>query len=267
MAPNRCYRWSLVRRSLWVNSLSNHVPNQTPIKDNAVHFPQDLRSEVTSMSRSITAILAFAFPTVVGVIIFASAGRYDLPFIWAILGLLAAFYLAMAVVADPAMLRERLAPGRGNQDRLTRVLGAGMLVGHWVLAGLDVGRYQWSLVPWQIQAAGVLGYAGALSVLFWAVQANPFYSSVVRVQIERAHHTVEAGPYRFVRHPGYAATLFAMLSGGVALGSWLAMLPILVFFGLFVRRTLLEDRLLLQKLDGYAAYAQRVRYRIVVGVF
>jgi protein-S-isoprenylcysteine O-methyltransferase Ste14 len=53
----------------------------------------------------------------------------------------------------------------------------------------------------------------------------------------------------------------------VALGSWLAMLPMLVFFGLFVRRTLLEDRLLQQELEGYAEYAQKVRYRLIVGLF
>ena len=219
------------------------------------------------MSRFTTAILPLAIPAAVGVIIFASAGRWDLPFVWAILGTLASFYLALAAFADPGMMRERLAPGPGNQDQLTRFLGAGMLVGHWVLAGLDVGRFQWSLVPWQIQVAGVVGYVAALGVLFWAMHANPFYSSVVRVQTDRGHHTVAAGPYRFVRHPGYAATLFAMLSGGVALGSWLAMLPMLVFFGLFVRRTFLEDRLLQQELEGYAEYAQKVRYRLVVGLF
>lgn len=212
------------------------------------------------MYRSTTAVLSLALPAGAGAIIFASAGRWDLPFVWAILGLLAAF-------AGPGLLRERLAPGPGNQDRLTRLLGAGMLVGHWLLVGLDVGRFQWSLVPWQFQIAGVVGYAVALGVLFWAMHANPFYSSVVRLQTERGHHTVVAGPYRVVRHPGYAATLFAMLSGGVALGSWLAMLPILVFFSLFIRRTLLEDRLLRQELGGYAGYAQKVRYRLVVGLF
>jgi protein-S-isoprenylcysteine O-methyltransferase Ste14 len=187
--------------------------------------------------------------------------------VWAILGLLAAFYLALALFADAGMMRERVAPGPGSKDQLTRVLGAAMLVAHWVLAGLDVGRFQWSPVPWQLQLAGVVGYAGALGALFWAMKTNPFYSSVVRVQTERGHHTVATGPYRFVRHPGYAATLVAMLTGGVALGSWLAMLPLVVFFGLFVRRTLLEDRLLHDELEGYAEYAQEVRYRLVVGLF
>jgi len=99
------------------------------------------------------------------------------------------------------------------------------------------------------------------------MRANRFYSSVVRVQTDRGHHTVADGPYRFVRHPGYTATLFAMLSGGVALGSWLAMLPILGFAATFVRRTLLEDRLLQMELPGYAAYAQRVRSRLIPGLF
>ena len=219
------------------------------------------------MSRFTTVLLPLAVPTAVGVIIFASAGRWDLPFVWVILGALAAFYLTLAAFADPDMMRERLAPGPGNQDQLTRLLGVAMLVGHWVLAGLDAGRFQWSLAPWQVQVAGVVGYGAALGMLFWAMHANPFYSSVVRVQSDRGHHIVAAGPYRFVRHPGYAATLFALLSGGVALGSWLAMLPVLVFFGLFVRRTFLEDRLLQQELEGYAEYAQKVRYRFIVGLF
>jgi protein-S-isoprenylcysteine O-methyltransferase Ste14 len=58
-----------------------------------------------------------------------------------------------------------------------------------------------------------------------------------------------------------------MFSGGVALGSWLAMLPVLGFAALFVRRTLLEDRLLHRELAGYSKYAEKVRYRLVSGIF
>jgi protein-S-isoprenylcysteine O-methyltransferase Ste14 len=219
------------------------------------------------MSRLATAFRSLAAPAVIAVIIFVSAGRWDLPFVWAVLGELAAFYLFLAAFTDPEMLRERQAPGPGNQDRLTRFLGGPLLLGHWVLAGLDVGRFHWSPVPWEVQVAGLVGYAAALGVNFWAMRANRFYSSVVRVQTDRGHHTVADGPYRFVRHPGYTATLFAMLSGGVALGSWLAMLPILGFAATFVRRTLLEDRLLQLELPGYAAYAQRVRSRLIPGLF
>ena len=136
-----------------------------------------------------------------------------------------------------------------------------------MLVGLDVGRFHWDGVPYVVQVAGVVGYAAALCVVFWAMRANPFYSSVVRVQTERGHHAVAEGPYRFVRHPGYAGTLFAFLSGGVALGSLFAMLPLLVLFGSFIRRTFVEDRLLQQELPGYAEYARKVRYRLVAGLF
>ena len=49
--------------------------------------------------------------------------------------------------------------------------------------------------------------------------------------------------------------------------SIMTMLPLVVFAGLFVRRTLLEDRLLKNELEGYAEYAQKVPYRFIAGLF
>ena len=219
------------------------------------------------MFRIASSVASLAFPLVVGVVVFVSAGRWDLPYVWAVLGILALFCLALAATADRGLLRERVKPGPGSQDRLTRPLGLPLLLAHWIVAGLDVGRFHWSPIPWPMQAAGVAGYAAAMVVLFGAMRANPFYSSVVRLQADRGQHAVAAGPYRWVRHPGYAASLFGLFSGGLALGSWLATLPALGFAALFVRRTLVEDRLLEQGLPGYAEYAGRVRYRLIPGVF
>lgn len=219
------------------------------------------------MSRFATLSVSLAMPALAGAVVFASAGRIDLPFVWGVLAVLAVFCVAFAATADRGLVRERVKPGAGNRDRLTRPLGTALILAHWVLAGLDAGRWQWGLVPWEVQAAGLLGYAASLVLVFWAVSSNPFYSSVVRVQADRGHHAVTAGPYRFVRHPGYTGTLSGMICGGLALGSWLAMLPIVAGVLLFVRRTLLEDRMLRDELPGYAEYASRVRYRLVVGVF
>ena len=204
---------------------------------------------------------------VVGGIIFTSAGRWNLPFVWAILGLLCGFYCLMTLMTDPEMVKERNSPGSGNVDRLTRPLSGLLLIGHWIIAGLDIGRFHWSPVPWSVQVGGVFGYAAALTVNLWAMRVNTFYSSVVRVQSDRGHRVIEAGPYRFVRHPGYLATLLAMLSGGIALGSWVAMIPILGFAAIFIRRTILEDQMLRDELPDYAGYAQRVRWRLVPGIF
>ena len=73
--------------------------------------------------------------------------------------------------------------------------------------------------------------------------------------------------YRLVRHPGYSGGLLLLLSGGFALGSWIAMAPILIMAPLLVRRTLIEERMLARALPGYAYYMRRVRSRIVPGVW
>lgn len=209
---------------------------------------------------------AVVFAAVVGGLVFAAAGRLDLPFVWGLLGVLVGFYVVLALTADADLMRERVAPGGANRDRLTRPLAALFLGSHWVLAGLDA-RFGWSPIPWELQAAGLAGYAAALCVNLWAVRANRFYSSAVRVQADRGQQVADAGPYRFVRHPGYTATICATLAGGLALGSWLALVPALGFVALFVRRTVLEDRMLTAELPGYADYARRVRRRLVPGVF
>jgi protein-S-isoprenylcysteine O-methyltransferase Ste14 len=206
-------------------------------------------------------------PLLVGGIIFLAAGRVDLPMVWGVLGIVTVFAALMLARMDPGLVRERLRPGPGNRDRLTRPLGVALLLAHWVVAGLDVGRFHWSPIPWELQLVGLVGYAVAMAGVLWAIWVNPFYSSVVRLQADRGQRPVTAGPYRFVRHPGYTGTVLAMAFGGLALGSWVGMLPVVGGVALFIRRTLVEDRMLRQELAGYADYAQRVRYRLVAGVF
>lgn len=210
---------------------------------------------------------AILFPAIAGGVIVVASGRIDLPAVWGVLALLAAFMVGMAITADAGMIRERVRPGPGNQDRMTQPASAILLFAHWIVAGLDVGRFHWSPVPLAVQVAGLLGYAACLVVLLWCLRVNRFYSSVVRVQSDRGHEPITVGPYAIVRHPGYAASIVAALCGGVALGSWLAMVPVVLFIALFVRRTLLEDGMLVRELPGYADYAKKVRYRLMPGVF
>jgi protein-S-isoprenylcysteine O-methyltransferase Ste14 len=220
------------------------------------------------MSTRLTfALRSLAIPIVIGAIVFSAAGGWDFPFVWALLSVMVVFYFTLAIVGDAGMAQERQAPGPGNQDRLTQPIAAVLMLAHWIVAGLDIGRFHWSPTPWGVQLGGLLLFSTALCVNFWALLANKFYSSVVRVQSERGQTVIDTGPYRIVRHPGYAATLVAMFAGGVTLGSWVAMIPVLGFAALFLRRTLLEDNLLKRELPGYLDYAQRVRYRLVPGVF
>ena len=90
---------------------------------------------------------------------------------------------------------------------------------------------------------------------------------MVRIQTDRGHHVIQHGPYRFVRHPGYVGGMALALSSAVALGSLWALIPAGVAASLFVVRTALEDATLQRELPGYAEYAQKVRYRLLPGVY
>lgn len=218
------------------------------------------------MFRVKVVLLSLLMPALVGAVVFGAAGRWNLPGAWAVLAALAVFCPALAAFIDRDLVRERTTPGAGERDRLTRPLGTALLFTHWLLAGLDA-RYEWSAVPPVLQAAGAVGYAASLALMFWTVRVNRFYSSAVRVQADRGHAVVDAGPYRLVRHPGYLFTLAGALAAGLALGSWVAFVPLAGCVALFVRRTLIEDAMLRRDLPGYAEYARRVRSRLVAGVF
>jgi len=90
---------------------------------------------------------------------------------------------------------------------------------------------------------------------------------MVRLQSDRGHSVISSGPYRWVRHPGYAGALLAYLFVPVLLDSLWAFIPTMITVGLYVVRTALEDRFLQQNLDGYRDYATRVRYRLLPGVW
>lgn len=109
----------------------------------------------------------------------------------------------------------------------------------------------------------VLGYAFSS----WALIVNRFFSGTVRIQTERGHHVVTDGPYRIIRHPGYAGGLLGFVMIPLLLDSVWAFIPIIVLTGVLILRTALEDKTLQKELPGYAEYAQRTRYRLIPGIW
>jgi len=89
----------------------------------------------------------------------------------------------------------------------------------------------------------------------------------VRIQSERGHAVQSGGPYAVMRHPGYAGAALYDLAMPLMLGSWWGLVPALATVAVVVARTVLEDRKLQAELDGYADYAQRVRYRLLPGLW
>jgi protein-S-isoprenylcysteine O-methyltransferase Ste14 len=101
----------------------------------------------------------------------------------------------------------------------------------------------------------------------YALIENRFFSGVVRIQTDRGHQVVSSGPYRWIRHPGYAGALLTYLATPFFLDSFWAFLPTMFITLGMVIRTSLEDQVLQEELEGYREYTCRVRYRLLPGVW
>jgi protein-S-isoprenylcysteine O-methyltransferase Ste14 len=207
------------------------------------------------------------FPVLVAIVLFAAAGRLDLPLYWVYVAILTLLSLAGLFVIDEDLARERMRPG-GKPPPWSLRLAFLMCLVHWALAGLDRGRFHWSdRVPPALRLAAVAAFALGLALTLWAMHVNPFFSSAIRIQSERGQTVVEAGPYRWVRRPGYSGAIPAMAASGLVLCSWLAAGLGLLGALWLLRRTIVEDGMLKTGLPGYAEYARRVRWRLLPGVW
>ena len=208
------------------------------------------------------------FLILAAVALFAAAGTIAILGFWLYLAILAAIIVVSLLALDPGLLRERMRPG-GQRPPLALRLFTIVMFLHWIVAGLDRGRFHWSDgVPSWIQALGLIALAAGYVLCFWAMAVNRFFSSVVRIQSDRGQHVVASGPYAYVRHPGYLAGIVIILASGLALGSWLAALLVIASsLPFLLYRAISEDRVLQAELPGYADYARRVRWRLVPGIW
>jgi protein-S-isoprenylcysteine O-methyltransferase Ste14 len=213
-------------------------------------------------------VQSVAYFVLAAVALFASAGTIAIATYWVYLVIFATVFVASLLWLDPNLARERMRPG-GTRPPLALQLISVVLIAHWIIAGLDRGRFHWSdtVPPW-LQWLSLIALAVSYALCLWAMRMNRFFSSVIRIQNDRGQVVITTGPYAYIRHPGYLAGVFVMLASGLALDSWLAtaFLAICTLPFLF-RRVVTEDRVLLTQLSGYRDYAARVRWRLLPGVW
>ena len=239
-----------------------------------VRFPSSPLGQIAREREvmSIKTVVRFALSFLYGpIVLFSSAGRLDWPQAWAfiiILTLLGIVGLSIIHFKQPDLIAERKkflkAEGIKKWDKiLAPMVGIIGPLSIWIIAGLDE-RFDWSQrLPLAAEIAAFVLTAGGYAMAVWAMSVNKFFSSVVRIQKERGHTVVSAGPYKFVRHPGYAGAIIAHISTAVLLGSVWALIPAFVVTGLLVTRTILEERTLKAELAGYSDYARKIRYRLI----
>lgn len=217
-------------------------------------------------SPGLSTAVSISIPLIITAIcLFASAGRFDWPGAWALLILSLLSGLAMTLGRDRELSAERRNVKEGKSwDKLlvaiTVLLGP---MATWITAGLDQ-RFAWTgQLPGYVLPAGATAAALASALIAAAMRANRFFSSVVRIQKDRGHTVVDRGPYAFIRHPGYAGMLVFTLATPFILGSLRALWPAALTVLAILLRAALEDSTLQLELDGYPAYARKVRHRLL----
>ena len=222
------------------------------------------------------AVIRFLITTVFTLgVLFLSAGRLQWWEGWAYTGM-TLFVLvssrALMLLKNPDMARERAEAGQKEDvkawDKTIVPLIAiyGPLIS-WIVAGLDE-RFSWTPdLPDYIQIVALCVIFLGSMIATWAMVVNRFFSSHVRIQADRGHTVVSAGPYHVVRHPGYAGGILAWIAAPVFFSSYWVAIPSIVVITLTILRTVLEDRTLQEELPGYHEYTERVRYRLMPGIW
>ncbi len=222
------------------------------------------------VNRKLLLVEFIALFAVFALILFLAAGTVFWLAGWVYLAMFFAGDGALALWLlkhDPGLLKERMSgfgkPGEPVWDKVFFILLQVFFVAWMVLMPLDAVRFRWSHMPGWLQAAGAILLLVSFYLFFLPFRENPYLSPVVRVQAERGQQVITTGPYRYVRHPLYAAVIPFALGTALLLGSWYGVLLGLALEAGLAYRAVREERVLCAELPGYAEYMARVKYRLI----
>ena len=216
------------------------------------------------MKLFIEAIAKFILGVVlVGVLIFLPAGTLHYWGGWLLIGILFVPMFAAGLVMlakNPDLLRSRLdAKEKQKEQQLVVKLSGLMFLAGFVVAGLGV-RFGWYILPRWVSLCAAAAFLLAYVLYAEVLRENTYLSRTIEVQ--QGQKVIDTGLYGIVRHPMYSATLL-FLAMPLVLGSVYAFLIFLVYPFIIAARIRGEEAFLEQELEGYAAYKQKVKYRLV----
>ena len=200
----------------------------------------------------------------VGLLMFLPAGTFYYTYGWLLIGLLFAPMLIAGFVMffkTPDFLEKRLdvKEKQGTQKGVIALSGL-MFIAGFVLAGFDF-RFGWSEMPlWVTITASVL-FLIAYALYAEVMRENAYLSRTIKV--EEGQTVVDTGMYAVVRHPMYSVTLLLFLMIPLVLGSWYSLIAFAFYPAIIIVRLKDEEELLTRELKGYAAYKEKVKYRLI----
>lgn len=217
------------------------------------------------MKLAVNALTKYACGLVLmGILLFVPAGTLVWGGGWLLMSLLFVPMLVLGLVLllkAPELLRKRLnsREGEAAQKKVVGLAAMVFLLG-FAAAGLDF-RFGWTHVPgWIVKAASVL-FLASYGMYAEVMRENAYLSRTIEVQAEQK--VIDTGLYGIVRHPMYAASVLMFMSMPLVLGSWISLIVFCIYPVLIIMRIRNEEQVLLAGLKGYAAYREKVKYRLI----
>lgn len=210
----------------------------------------------------------FAGIPVLGLFFFLPAGTVKYWEAWVYIAILFTpmfFVMQYLFKNDPALLERRMRiKEKATEQSLIIKLSYFYFIITYLLPGFDK-RYGWSNTPlWFILIADVIVLAGYIMVIL-VFKENSYASRTV--EVEEDQKVIDTGPYAVVRHPMYSSLTALYVISPLALGSYWALISSVLIVPILIARILSEEKILAKELKGYTEYQQKVKYRLLPGVW
>lgn len=222
----------------------------------------------TALQFTATSVVSFGLFVVA---LFWPAGTFDYWQAWLFLGIyvtLSVIYTVYIGLTNPAALRRRMNAGPQHESRpVQKVVIAGVVLAFAALLVVSAfdHRFGWSTVPTPVVLLGNALVVVGLSIAMVVVAQNSYAAANITVEADQA--VISSGLYGLVRHPMYFGSLIMLVGIPLALGSYWALLVDIAYPILFAARIFDEEKALTEDLTGYREYTEKVRSRLVPGVW
>ncbi len=115
---------------------------------------------------------------------------------------------------------------------------------------------------------GLVIYILGMLLVMASMNANEFAETTVNIQEERGQRVIDTGIYSKVRHPMYTGFIFFITGVNVWLGTYVSLILSLIYLAIALRsRISIEEKTLLNELEGYEAYCNKVKARLIPYLF
>ena len=223
------------------------------------------------MLKIIVGLIVTALIVLFGRFIFLNAPRLGWKLGWIYVCMVAAavvINLVCLVWWNPELVWRRVGIGKYTKiwDGILTLLFVITILGLFFVVKAETSSWG-SSEPGAMWLLGLAIFALSWILTNWSMAVNPFFEKTVRIQTDHGHRVIDTGPYAYIRHPGYTGFAGWIISTPLLLSSTGAFVPSLIAVGLVVIRTVLEDHTLRAELTGYTEYANRVRFRLIPGVW